>query len=193
MSKKINNCIRDKKRSGRQEKIQRILEEVSGIKNISNIKPSRKRTLIQMVKNVRGDAISSRNGIANVSVEFKSKSYADNQCEETELEIEKNETENDKSDQSVGADELKEIPEFTSEELQAAIDRLKKGYPGDSNGIRAEDIKTCDEGTKETVRQIFNEMPKQKDCTPETWRRLGTKVMHKDGPNFESSCSVQLD
>ena len=89
-------------------------------------------------------------------------------------------------------EETKEIPEFTIE-LQAAIDRLKKGKAGDSNGIRAKDIKTCGEETKEMVRQIFNEMPKQKDCTPETWRRLGTKVMHKDGPNFESSCNVQRD
>ena len=39
-------------------------------------------------------------------------------------EIDKNETENDTSDQSVGGGEMKEISEFTTEELQA--DRLKK-------------------------------------------------------------------
>ena len=37
--------------------------------------------------------------------------------------------------------ELIKIPEITTEELQKAIKRLKKGKAADSNGIRAEDIK----------------------------------------------------
>ena len=46
------------------------------------------------------------------------------------------------------------IPEITSEELQDAIRKLKKkGITPDSDGIRAEDIKACDEETKEMVRQ----------------------------------------
>ena len=44
-------CIRDKKRSRRQEKIQRILEDCRGIKNISGIKPARKIVLIPKVRN----------------------------------------------------------------------------------------------------------------------------------------------
>ena len=78
-------------------------------------------------------------------------------------------------------EEREEIPEFTREELQAAIDRLKKGKAGDSNGIRAEDIKACGEETKEMVRQIFNEVPKQKESTPEAWRRIKIKVIYKKG------------
>ena len=45
----------------------------------------------------------------------------------------------------------------------------KKGKAGDSNGIRPEDIKTCDDETKNMVRQIFNEVPGQEECTPEAW------------------------
>ena len=87
-----------------------------------------------------------------------------------------------KGDQSAGVEQTKEIPEFTTEELQAAIDRLKKkGEAGDSNGIRAEDIKACDEETKEMMRQIFNEVLKQRDCTPEAWRRIRIKVIYKKG------------
>ena len=71
-------------------------------------------------------------------------------------------------DESAGVEETEEIPEFTTEELQAAIDRPRQGKAGDSNGIRAEEIKTCDEETKEMVRQIFNEVLKQNECTPGT-------------------------
>ena len=36
-----------------------------------------------------------------------------------------------------------------------------KGKATVSNGIKAEDIKVCDEETKEIMRQIFNEIVKQ--------------------------------
>ena len=42
----------------------------------------------------------------------------------------------------------------------------KKGKSADSNGIRVEDIKVCDDETKEMVRQIFKEIVKQNECTP---------------------------
>ena len=50
VSKQIRKCNRDKKRSRSQEKIQRILEECRGTKNISGIKSVRKRVLIPTVK-----------------------------------------------------------------------------------------------------------------------------------------------
>ena len=39
----------------------------------------------------------------------------------------------------------------TTEELHAAINKLKRGTSPDSNGIRAEDIKACDDETKVMV------------------------------------------
>ena len=53
--------------------------------------------------------------------------------------------------------------ESTTDELQNAINKLKKGKSQDSNGIRAEDIKACDDETREMVRQIFNEIIKQNE------------------------------
>ena len=57
----------------------------------------------------------------------------------------------------------------------------KKGKASDNNGIRAEDIKTCDETTKVMTRQIFNEVIMQEDCTPETWRRIRFRVIYTKG------------
>ena len=48
------------------------------------------------------------------------------------------------------------------EEMHVAFDRLKNGKARDSNGIRAEDIKGCDEETNEWIIQIFNEVRQQK-------------------------------
>ena len=87
------------------------------------------------------------------------------------------------------------IPEITSEELHDAIRKLKKGNSPDSDGIRAEDIKACDEETKELVRQIFNEIIRQNEFTPEPWKRVKIKVLHKKGDvesegNYRPICSL---
>ena len=58
--KKIKNCIRDIKRRTRQEKIQKILEELKGTRNISSIKSAKKRILIPKVKNKEGEMIKTR-------------------------------------------------------------------------------------------------------------------------------------
>ena len=76
-------------------------------------------------------------------------------------------------------EEMTRIPEITSEELQDAIRKLKKGKSPDSDGIRAEDIKACNEETKEMVRQIFNEIIRQNEFTPEAWKEVKIKVLHK--------------
>ena len=57
----------------------------------------------------------------------------------------------------------------------------KKGKSRDSDGIRAEDIKACDDETREMVRQIFNEIIKQNEFTPEAWKKVKIKVLHKKG------------
>ena len=57
----------------------------------------------------------------------------------------------------------------------------KNGKASDCNGVRAEDIEACSEKTKEMTRQIFNEILKEEDCTPTTWRRIRIKVIHKKG------------
>ena len=60
VSKQIRKCIRDKTRSKREEKIQRILEECRGVKNISCIKSASKRVVIPKVKIDKGETITPR-------------------------------------------------------------------------------------------------------------------------------------
>ena len=49
--------------------------------------------------------------------------------------------------------------------------------------------------TKEWVRQIFNEVLHQKDCTLETWRKIRIKVIYKKGDvqdagNYRPICTL---
>ena len=81
--------------------------------------------------------------------------------------------------------EMVRIPEITTEELQTAINKLKKGESADSNGIRAEDIKACDDETKEMVRQIFNDIVKQNEFTPGARKKVRINVKHKKKEDVE--------
>ena len=87
------------------------------------------------------------------------------------------------------------IPEITTEELQSAISKLKTGKSPDSNGIRAEDIKACNDETRELMKQNFNEIIKRNNFTPDEWKKVKIKVIHKKGDvqdvsNYRPTCSL---
>ena len=54
------------------------------------------------------------------------------------------------------------IKDFTINEIQDAIDRLKKGKAKDSNGIRAEQLKNCSDDTKENLGQSSTNLRNRK-------------------------------
>ena len=62
------------------------------------------------------------------------------------------ENEKDKKMWNHQVESFERTPEFTTSEVQDAIDRLKRGKAGDRSGIRAEHIKKCDSETKEWIR-----------------------------------------
>ena len=103
----------------------------------------KKRILIPKVKSKEGESIKTRQGIANVFAKFYEDLYEgedsgagkgmDSRTEEDERR----------------PDQHDPIPEFTNNEIQDAIDRLKKGKARDSSGVRAEQLKNCSDVTKE--------------------------------------------
>ena len=115
------------------------------------------------------------------------KLYDDNEQKESEQEMGENENEGSIDVHNNNTNEMMRIPKITTEELQ--------GKSPDSNGIRAEDIKACDDETREMVRQIFNEIIKQNEITPEAWKKVKIKVIHKKGDvenvsNYRPICSL---
>ena len=63
-------------------KIQKILEEHKGTRNILSTKSVKKRVLIPKVKNKKGETIDTRQGIANVFDEFYESLYEGGDDEE---------------------------------------------------------------------------------------------------------------
>ena len=139
--------------------------------------------------------ITSRNGIPNVVGEFYSKLCRSRKPPNSMNSAARSSKEGEHYNEC----DKKEMPEIIADEIQSAINKLNEGKACDNNGIRAEHIKDCDDMTKEMMRQIFNEVIK-KSCTPETWRRVRIKVIHKKRkrrrrqelpPNLYSASAVQ--
>ena len=121
ISKEIKKQIRVNKRTKRQERIQKILEKVKGTRNIPSIKSVKRRIFIPRVRDKEGEIVKTKQGITNV---FVAKFYEDL------YEGEGDRTEGDAMLKMEGDDkELEQsnsIKEFTIDEIQDAIDRLKK-------------------------------------------------------------------
>ena len=82
--------------------------------------------LITKIKNEKGEIITLRTGVANVFGDFYKKLYDDNEQDESEQEIEGNGNESGTDVHNNDTDEMTRILEITTEELQTAINKLKK-------------------------------------------------------------------
>ena len=109
----------------------------------SSVKSVNKRILISKVRNKEGETTKTRQGIANVFAKFYEDLY-ENEEDNTEKGTDSR-TDNDGEE----TERNNSIKEFTTNEIQHAIDRLKKGKAKDSNGIRAGQLRNCSDDTKE--------------------------------------------
>ena len=177
----MKKSVRERKRMKRQQDIQSILEEFKGVRNIPGIKTAKKRVLITKIKNDKAECITSRKGIADAFGEFYKRLHEDKEKDDSEHEVNDDDNYSNTDVHNNDTEETAGIPEITTEELQTAINKLTKGKSPDSKGIRAEDVKACDEETREMVRQLFNEIIKRNNFTPDEWKKVKIKVIHKKG------------
>ena len=137
-AKRSEKCIREKKEDRKTRNIEKILEELKGTKNISNVKSAKERILNPKIKNMEGETITTRKGIANVFAEFYATLYEDDKGEDDK---EKNEAKTHTENKEKMPMQSEPIPEFTTSEIQDAVDRLKRRKAGESGGVRAQQLK----------------------------------------------------
>ena len=77
------------------------------------------------MKNEKDETITSRKGIANVFDEFYCKHYAEERCKEEVQDPHESEIRTNTEGENRNDDDKNEVPEFTQDETQTAIDSLK--------------------------------------------------------------------
>ena len=131
VSKCIKKCIREKKdwKDNKTSKEFSKTSKVSATSQESNL--AKKKVLIAKIKNEKGEIITSRKGIG----EFYKRLYEDKEKDDSEHEVNddgnySNDTEDDNNSSTDvhnnNTEETAGIPEITTEELQTAINKLKK-------------------------------------------------------------------
>ena len=80
----------------------------------------------RLKKNEKGDCITSRKGIANVFGEFYKRLYEDKEEDDSEHELGDDDNYSSTDVHNNITEETTGIPEITKEELQTAINKLKK-------------------------------------------------------------------
>ena len=153
----------------RQQDIERILEEFKGVRNIPGKNKERQR---------RMHHISERN--CRCFLENSTNDFTRTKREMTP---------------NMKRVMTEEYLKSRQKSYKAQSANSKKGKSPDSNGIRAEDIKSCDDETREMMRQLFNEIIKRNNFTPDEWKKVRIKVIHKKGDvenvsNYRPICSL---
>ena len=110
----------------RQQDTKRSLEDFKGVGNISGIKSAKKKVLLTKIKNDKGECITSRKGIADVFGEFYKRLYEDIKKDDSEHEVNDDDNNSNTDVHNNDTEETAGIPEMTTEELQTAINKLKK-------------------------------------------------------------------
>ena len=167
------------------------MEEINGTRNISSIKSVKKRILIPKVKNKKGETINTRQGIANVFAEFYENLY-----EGEEGENEKK-LESRTEDKKRIPDQFNSIPEFTNRRDPRCHRPPQKGKKQKTAVEYELNSSKTAVTTKERIRTIFNEILRQEDFTPKSWRKIRIQVIYKKGDredagNYRPICSLPV-
>ena len=150
------------KREWKDSKTSKEFLKTSKEYEISPESNQQRRKYTSQRQNDKGECITSRKGIAEVFGEFNKRFSDDNEKDDSEQELGHADNYSSTNVHNNNIGEMAGIPDIKTEELQPAINKLRKGKSPDSKGIRAEDVEACDEETREMVRQIFNEIIKRK-------------------------------
>ena len=179
LSKCLKNASEEKEwRDSRTFKESLKTSKVYEISRESN--QQRRKVLITKNKNDKGESITSRRGIADLFGEFYKRLYEDNEKDDSEHEVNDDGNHSNTDVHNNDTEETAGIPEITTEVLQTAINKLKKANPWTTKEFDPKTLKIVVR-RREMVRQIFSDIIKRKEFTPEDWKRVTIKVIHKKG------------
>ena len=155
--KELSKCIKnvsEKKRMKRQQYIQRILEDFKGVRNIPGIKSAKKKVLITKIKKRQKEnashlekelPMSLVNSTKDLTRKMRKMIQNMNWMMMTITAAQTCTTTIPKRRQ--------EFQKLRQKSCKPQSTNSKKVKSPDNKGIRAEDIKGCDEETREMVRQ----------------------------------------
>ena len=191
ISKQIQKEIKHTKRVEHTTKIDEILEKYKGLKRIACIKNDGKRPYIAQMQDKHGRRQTQRQSIADIFASFYEELYKTSTTTTTTDQDDGAIRPNDHNEQDDGwadggrgqseHDSQYAIPEFTKEELEQAIDQLKKGKACDQRGLVAEMLKAGKQELNSMLLTLYNEVIQSDKLPPKAWKETIVTVLFKSG------------
>ncbi len=163
--KEIQKLTRKKIRKEKTEKIELILSEFRGLKEISCIKDQKKKKMITIMIDKNGEEKDERKSIAEVFAAFYEDLYRSRQSKQVRA--------------NVGT--RKNLPKFSMEELKDSLKMMKRGKAKDSQGVVAEMLKDGGDDLLECILDMFNDLLGPDSEPSKTWKETKLVVIFKKG------------
>ena len=161
--KMIQSLLRKVNRLRKRKKIDNILQEFRGLKEIAGIKAPRQKTNIEAMLGHDGNEITDKQGIADVFAVFYEKLYSSCAHRVFAAELVGNST----------------VDVFLLSELKDALKLMKRGKAKDETGLIAEMIKDASEGLLIAILDLFNDVLTFRETPPAEWKNTKLTVIFK--------------
>ena len=158
--------VRFKLRNRKRGKIQKILTEFRGLKDIQAIKGATPSRTIEAIKDKHGQTKEDKTSIANVFADFYESLYF---------------SEAGATDSHTGMEHLQEIEPVSVEELVGALKGMKRGKAKDEAGVIAEMLKDSSDSFRSSLVALFNDVLCFRKPAPAAWKRTKLTVIFKKG------------
>ena len=168
LAKLVQKEIRAITDARKRGKIEKILREFKGLKQIAGIKAGGRRNFIGSVLDSEGVRQTDRQDVADVFADFYAELYA---C--------RNSGKEDESQWDSGG--YGTIASITTEDLRTQLGKMAGGKCEDSRGVVMELLKHSGDELLQIVADTFNEILRPNAEVPPYWKANIVKVLHKKG------------
>ena len=180
ISKQIQKHVRRMRRERQHEKISETLAEFRDLKRIPRIKTVQKKKLIVQMSDQNGQLQTDRKAMADIFADFYEELYASHEQAET-----------------FDSMQTTQVPPFTLKELTDAVRTVKSKKCADTNGIRAEMLKSGGEYLLEKLLELYNVILSGCLQPPASWKHSVISVIHKSGDamqpqNYRPICIIPI-
>ena len=152
----------------RHAKLENIMKDMKGLKNISEVKTRKKQKMITSATDTEGHTHTDRQSIADIFADFYAELYS-SKFPRTSLQ------------QAHTHENLSPIQPFTNNEVSAEIKNLKNNKTEGSDSIIAELTKHGGTKLVQILTDMFNEILSGSASIPSRWKETIIKVLYKSG------------
>ena len=163
VSKQIQKEIKRVLGRRRQDKIEQILLEFRGLKDITLCTTAKRRSHIVEMEDEHGHKHSDQDGIAEVFASFYEKLYTGRKTVKGPVTA------------------RTQLKPFTREELTDALSKMSKGKAADDSGIVAEMLKHGNKALLDAILNLFNDIVVGGQGIPSKWKMTRLTVIFKKG------------